>query len=130
AVPVCRDHARGRFYKAGRGPDHHGTLRGSRWPGRQRTGRCLGKGEAMKALIYGALVLAIVPLQSTLWHAVSIGGVRPDLGLIAACLVGFLGGELDGLLLGCVLGLSQDIFSAGDLWLNMVTKGGAGFLTG
>lgn len=84
----------------------------------------------MKALIYVALVLAIVPLQSTLWHAVSIGGVRPDLGLIAACLVGFLGGELDGLLLGCVLGFSQDIFSAGELWLNVVTKGGAGFLAG
>ena len=27
-------------------------------------------------------------------------GVRPDLGLMAACLVGFLGGELDGLILG------------------------------
>ncbi len=84
----------------------------------------------MKAMIYVVLALAVVPLQSTLWHAVSIGGVRPDLGLIAACLVGFLGGELDGLLLGCVLGLSQDIFSAGELWLNVVTKGGAGFLAG
>lgn len=84
----------------------------------------------MKPLIYVVLALVIVPLQSTLWHAVSIDGVRPDLGLIAACLVGFLGGELDGLLIGCLLGFSQDIFSAGELWLNLVTKGGAGFLAG
>lgn len=84
----------------------------------------------MKALSYVLLALVIVPLQSTLWHAVSIDGVRPDLGLIAACLVGFLGGELDGLLLGCLLGFSQDIFSAGELWLNLMTKGGAGLLAG
>jgi uncharacterized membrane protein len=52
------------------------------------------------------------------------------LGLIAACLVGFFGGELDGLLLGLILGCSQDLLSAGDLWVNVVTKGGAGFLAG
>ncbi len=84
----------------------------------------------MKAMIYVALAVAIVPLQSTLWQAVNIDGIRPDLGLVAACLVGFLAGELDGLLLGCLLGFSQDIFSAGALWLNLVTKGGAGFLAG
>lgn len=84
----------------------------------------------MKVVSYVVLALVIVPLQSTLWHAASIDGVRPDLGLIAACLVGFLGGELNGLLLGCLLGFSQDIFSAGELWLNLATKGGAGLLAG
>ncbi len=84
----------------------------------------------MKFLLYALLALMVVPLQTTLLHYVSILGVRPDLGLIAACLVGFLGGELDGLILGLILGCFQDILSAGDLWINVVTKGGAGFLAG
>ncbi len=84
----------------------------------------------MKVLLYLVLTLVVVPLQTTLLHYVSILGVRPDLGLVAACLVGFLGGELDGLILGLILGCSQDLLSAGDLWVNVVTKGGAGFLAG
>ena len=84
----------------------------------------------MKFLLYALLALVVVPLQTTLLHYVSILGVRPDLGLVAACLVGFLGGELDGLILGLILGCFQDMLSAGDLWINVVTKGGAGFLAG
>lgn len=77
----------------------------------------------MKLFLYAGLVVVIAPIQATLLHYVSFFGVRPDLGLVAACLVGFLGGELDGLLLGLLLGYSQDMFSAGDLWVNVVTKG-------
>ncbi len=84
----------------------------------------------MKFLVYVLLALVVVPLQTTLLHYVSIIGVRPDLGLVAACLVGFFGGELDGLILGVILGCSQDMLSAGDLWVNVATKGGAGFLAG
>jgi hypothetical protein len=84
----------------------------------------------VKFLLYAVLALVVVPLQTTLLHYVSVFGVRPDLGLVAACLVGFLGGELDGLVLGLILGCSQDLLSAGDLWVNVVTKGGAGFLAG
>ena len=84
----------------------------------------------MKFVVYALLAMVVVPLQTTLLHYVSILGVRPDLGLIAACLVGFLGGELDGLILGLILGCFQDMLSAGELWINVVTKGGAGFLAG
>ncbi len=84
----------------------------------------------MKFLLYLLLALVVVPLQTTLLHYASVFGVRPDLGLIAACLVGFLGGELDGLILGLILGCFQDMLSAGDLWINVVTKGGSGFLAG
>ena len=82
----------------------------------------------MKFLLYLLLALVVVPFQTTLLHYFSIFGVRPDLGLVAACLVGFLGGELDGLILGLLLGCFQDMLSAGDLWINVVTKGGGGFL--
>lgn len=32
--------------------------------------------------------------------------------------------------MGLALGFIQDLFSAGELWLNLVTKGGVGFLAG
>jgi hypothetical protein len=84
----------------------------------------------MKILFYAALVLVVVPLQATLLSHVTILDMRPDVGLIAVCLVGFFGGELDGLLLGIILGWSQDLLSAGEFWVNVVSKGGAGFLAG
>lgn len=84
----------------------------------------------MRLLLYAVLVLTVVPIQTTLLNHVNILDVRPDLGLIVVCLVGFFGGELDGLLLGIILGWSQDLLSAGELWVNVVSKGGAGFLAG
>jgi hypothetical protein len=84
----------------------------------------------MKVLLYAALVLMVVPLQTTLFNHVNILDVRPDVGLIAVCLIGFFGGELDGLVLGVILGWSQDLLSAGELWVNVVSKGGAGFVAG
>ncbi|HJR77105.1 MAG TPA: hypothetical protein VJ805_09025 [Nitrospiraceae bacterium] len=84
----------------------------------------------MKVLLYAAVVLIVVPLQTTFLNHVSVLDVRPDLCLIAVCLVGFWGGELDGLVLGIILGWSQDLLSAGDLWVNVVSKGGAGFVAG
>ena len=54
----------------------------------------------MKIWIYIALILTVIPLQTTLLHHVTILDVRPDLGLVVVCLVGFFGGEVDGLLIG------------------------------
>jgi hypothetical protein len=84
----------------------------------------------MKVLLYAGLVLIVVPFQTTVLHHINLLDVRPDVGLIAVCLVGFFGGELDGLVLGVILGWSQDLLSAGELWVNVVSKGGAGFLAG
>ena len=58
----------------------------------------------MKIWIYIALILTVIPLQTTLLHHVTILDVRPDLGLVVVCLVGFFGGEVDGLLIGFILG--------------------------
>lgn len=84
----------------------------------------------MKQALYAGLLLGLVPIQTTVLQYVSIGGVRPDLCLIAACLTGFFAGERDGMMLGFALGFIQDLFSAGELWLNLVTKGLIGFLAG
>jgi hypothetical protein len=82
----------------------------------------------MKSLLYTCLVVGLVPIQVTFLP--SLGGVRPDLCLIAAGLAGILGGALDGLLLGLALGYVQSLFSAGDVWLSLMTKGLVGLLAG
>lgn len=84
----------------------------------------------MKYAVYVGLLLVLVPIQTTILDYVSVGGIRPDLSLVAAILVGFIRGPFDGLLMGLVLGFVQDSFSAGQLGLNLVTKGLSGLLGG
>ena len=84
----------------------------------------------MKALLYATLIAGLVPIQSILLPHLSVWNVKPDLGLIAVCLVGLFGGELEGLLIGLVLGWVLSLFSAQDLTYSMVTKGGVGYATG
>ena len=84
----------------------------------------------MKVVLFIGLVLILVPIQSTFFHYVSIVGVRPDLCLVVACVVGFLSGRTHGLIVGFGLGFVQDLFSAGDLWMNTLTKPLVGFLSG
>jgi hypothetical protein len=84
----------------------------------------------MKFLLYTALVLLLVPVQTTVLPHATILGVKPDLGLVAAAVVGLLAGELEGLLVGLVIGWVLNMYSAGDLWLSLVTKGGAGLFAG
>lgn len=83
-----------------------------------------------KFLVYLGLVLLLVPLQTTLLPHVAIWDIKPDLGLVVAALVGVLAGELDGLLVGLAIGWILNLYSAGDLWLNLVTTGGAGLFAG
>lgn len=84
----------------------------------------------MKQTLYLSLLVGLVPLQVTWLNYVSIAGIRPDLTLIAAFLIGFLTGEIEGLLIGVLLGCVQDLFSAGSLWINLITKGMIGLLGG
>ena len=84
----------------------------------------------MKLVIYLILVLLLVPLQTTLLPHLSVWNVKPDLGLVAAVLVGLFAGELEGLLVGLAIGWVLSLFSAGELWLSLLTNGGAGLLAG
>jgi hypothetical protein len=58
----------------------------------------------MKLLLYVALVLLLVPLQTTLLPHVSLWGVQPDVGLVVAAMIGLLEGELEGLAVGLAIG--------------------------
>jgi hypothetical protein len=84
----------------------------------------------VKFLFYLLLVLLLVPLQTTLLPHLSMWNIKPDLGLVAAALVGLFAGELEGLLVGLSIGWILNLFSAGELWLSLLTNGGVGILAG
>ena len=84
----------------------------------------------MKTLLFISLIFLLVPLQTTVLDSISPFGIRPDLCLVAAFLVGFLTGQVHGFVLGFFLGFAQDLFSASDLWLNTITKASVGFFSG
>lgn len=84
----------------------------------------------MKGLIYFALIVGLVPVQSILMQHFSLWGVKPDLGFVAVCLIGLLAGELDGLLVGLALGWAMSQFSAQDVMSAAIIKGAAGYIAG
>ena len=84
----------------------------------------------MKFLFYLILVLLLVPLQTTILPHLSVWNIKPDLGLVAAALIGLFAGELEGLLIGLMIGWVLNLFSAGELWLSLLTNGGVGLLAG
>jgi len=84
----------------------------------------------MKGIIYSAVIVGLVPVQSVLLQHISLWGVKPDLGFVAVCLIGLLGGEFDGLLVGLALGWAMSLFSAQDLISSVAMKGAVGFLAG
>lgn len=84
----------------------------------------------MKFLLYLGVVLLVVPLQTVVLPHATLGGIKPDLGLIAAAVVGLMGGELEGLLLGLTIGWLLNLYSAGDPWLSVLTTGGTGLVAG
>lgn len=84
----------------------------------------------MKFLFYLILVLLLVPLQTTLLPHLSVWNIKPDLGLVAAALVGLFAAELEGLLVGLAIGWVLSLFSAGEFWLSLLTNGGVGLLAG
>jgi rod shape-determining protein MreD len=84
----------------------------------------------MKPYLYVGLVAGLVPIQTTVLEHLSVAGVRPDLCLIAVSLIGFFGGLVDGVMMGVLLGFEQDLFSAGDAWINLITKAVAGLSAG
>ena len=84
----------------------------------------------MKTLAFILFMLLLVPVQVTFLPSLSFFGIRPDLGLVAAGLVGLFAGRVRGGVLGFFLGFVQDFFFAGTLWLNTLTKAAVGYLSG
>jgi hypothetical protein len=84
----------------------------------------------MKFLLYAGLVLLVVPVQTIVLAEATLGGIKPDVGLIAAALIGLISGELDGLLVGLTIGWLLSMYSAGGIWPILLTTGGTGLFAG
>src|SRR5437899_5458620 len=84
----------------------------------------------MKVLGYAWLILLLVPLQVVLVDRISLFGIRPDLPLVAVCLIGLYHGEIDALLAGIALGFAQDLFSGGVHWGNLCLTPMPGLMAG
>ena len=83
----------------------------------------------MKTAAYIGIFALLIPFQTTIMESLSPFGLHPDLCLIAVCLIGYWAGRTEGLVMGFALGFSQDLFSAGDGWINTVIKPGVGVLS-
>lgn len=84
----------------------------------------------MKFWVYLCLCFLLVPLQTTALGRTGTTLVEPDVILVAVCLIGLLTDELEGALMGVLLGFIQDLFSAGVAFPNLVTKGLLGIVAG
>lgn len=85
----------------------------------------------MKRRAQVALGIAVLVLQLVLSEFLSVDGVRPDFLLIFLIYVSISEGSLAGVIFGFVLGLLEDLLSAGSfLGLAPLTKCITGFLVG
>ncbi|MGA1876216.1 MAG: rod shape-determining protein MreD [bacterium] len=78
------------------------------------------------------LLIMIIPafFQSSAFNMLTVGHIKPDLVLIAACYIGLHWDEDTGTCFGFFIGLLQDVFSAGLLGLNALAKTLFGYLSG
>lgn len=84
-------------------------------------------------VLFGFVVLGVIPLQVRILPALMPDAWVPHLGLVTAFLCGLLLGEGPGVLAGFALGLLYDRFTAGQVGLHLVllpaVGAGAGMLT-
>jgi len=76
------------------------------------------------ALLFAYLALA---LQATVAQAIGVGGIRPDLPLIAVVLLASRRGAATGAWAGFFIGLGQDLTNPALLGLNALAKGCIGY---
>ncbi len=81
-------------------------------------------------ILYLILFFFSVILQSTIFHFLPIGGVKPDLLLIVVILAAVLKGQRFGAGLGFVYGLLEDLLVSKYIGLQALTKMLTGYVIG
>lgn len=84
----------------------------------------------MRALIWFAIMLLSVSLQSTVIPVLSIGGAHPDFVLVVVVSAALAGGRETGVLCGAFGGILQDLLSAGSFGINTLSKMLLGLIVG
>ena len=84
----------------------------------------------MRFLFYIVAFVLFIPLQTFVFHWVSIFGIKPDLSLWMVYLTGFIEGVWKGGMMGFFYGLVLDSFSPGKKGMNTFIKTLLGFFSG
>lgn len=83
-----------------------------------------------KLAVFGGILLAAFVLQTALLPRLGLGGVRPDLPLVAAVLAGLAFGPREGIGTGLAAGLLQDLVAGRFVGLFTLSLAGVGYLAG
>jgi len=84
----------------------------------------------MKPRFYIIVALLLIPVQASLLGPLSLGGIKPDLGLALIYIIGLLTGPGEAALAGMGIGLLQDIGSASLIGLGGISRGLLGLSAG
>ena len=84
----------------------------------------------MKPRVYVAVLVLIIPFQSSLFDALSFSGIKPDLALAILYIIGLLTSPAEAALAGMAIGLVQDIGSAGLIGFTGIIRGLEGLAAG
>jgi rod shape-determining protein MreD len=84
----------------------------------------------MKPWVYLVILLLLDPFQASLFNPLSIGGIKPDLGLALLFIIGLITGPVEGTFAGMGIGLIQDIGSASLIGFTGLSRGMLGLLAG
>ena len=63
-----------------------------------------------RKIVIALMILLCFLLQSTVFQALSIGSISPNLMIILTASFGFMGGRKEGMIVGFFCGLLEDIF--------------------
>ena len=63
-----------------------------------------------RKIVIALMVLLCFLLQSTVFQALAIGSISPNLMIILTASFGFMGGRKEGMIVGFFCGLLEDIF--------------------
>lgn len=83
-----------------------------------------------RIIVFGLLFFISVILQSTIFHFLKIGGVKPDLILIIVILSAVMKGKKTGAGLGFAYGLMEDLLVGRYIGLQALTKMLTGYFIG
>ena len=82
------------------------------------------------SLVWVAIIVGVIALQSTILTVFAYEGVRADLMLLVCGLAGLRYGKETGTMVGFVAGLIQDLLAGGFFGMNIVVNMAAGFCMG
>lgn len=84
----------------------------------------------MRKFLWFCLVGAALVLEGTGLNFLRVANVKPDLLLILTVCHAFLRGPREGVVLGMLSGLAQDLYTGYYIGLNAVSKGAVGWAVG